>query len=137
LWATALALLAFAVVGVFEPPEFQTPLHNQLIVWAWLLSLVCFSASVLHLAGWTLPRPAGLLAGLRAHRLEAAGVLALGLVALALRTYLLTEHPYAFIHDEGSMGLEALSLLNGARSDLFGVGGSSNPMWTFLPLRCR
>jgi 4-amino-4-deoxy-L-arabinose transferase-like glycosyltransferase len=133
LWATGLVLLAFSVAGVVEPTPGQATLHNSLVVAAWALAVVVFSLSVLYLSEWRLPSLAALAAGLRAHWLEVVGVLALGLLALAFRGYALTTLPYSFIHDEGSMGIEAVNLLNGTRTDLFGVGWSSNPMWAFVP----
>jgi hypothetical protein len=131
LWVTSLALLWLAVLGVDAVDP--TAAHNYLTVLAWLLSIGAFSYSVLRVAGWRSPSLRQALTAARAHQLEILGVAGLGALALGLRVYMLTTHPYAFIHDEGSMGQEAVNLLNGTRTDLFGVGWSSNPMWAFLP----
>jgi 4-amino-4-deoxy-L-arabinose transferase-like glycosyltransferase len=111
----------------------QTTLHNYLLVLAWFLSIAAFGFSVLRMVGWRPPRLAPLIAGARANWPEILGVVLLGLLALAFRIYLLTDHPYAFINDEGATGREAVKLLNGTRTDFFGVAWSTQPMLAFVP----
>jgi 4-amino-4-deoxy-L-arabinose transferase-like glycosyltransferase len=131
LWFTSLMLLFLAVQGVRA--ENPTPALNRCVAITWLLSVAAFGYSVLRSVGWRPPRLAALAAGLRAHRLEVLAAVGIGLAALALRTYQLTDHPYAFINDEGSVGLEAVDIWHGWGVNLFTAGWSGYPRWAFVP----
>jgi Dolichyl-phosphate-mannose-protein mannosyltransferase len=133
LWFTSLMLLFLAVQGVRTAQP--TPGLNRVVAITWLLSVAAFGYSVLRTVGWQPPRLAALAAGLRVHRLEVLAVVGIGLAALALRTYQLADHPYAFINDEGSVGLEAVDIWHGWGVDLFTAGSANaaSSKWAFVP----
>lgn len=100
-------------------------------------ALLAWAAAIgLLLAGaWRLaaPRPAIGLAALRAARWELVAVLALTLLALALRAYALARIPQNFGGDEGEMGMNARAILQGLVDDPFATGWLGHPnMWFFL-----
>jgi 4-amino-4-deoxy-L-arabinose transferase-like glycosyltransferase len=128
---------AYWLVGAAAACGIAAPWVNTLLAaqpWAGLLAWA--AAIGLLLAGaWrlTTPRPAISRASLRAARWEIATVLALTLLALALRAYLLERLPQNFGGDEGEMGMNARAVLHGGVRDAFATGWLSHPnLWFFL-----
>ena len=93
----ALAVLVALMVPYTDPPAAER--WEQLIVW--LSSVILFIISVLRSTAWRPPGWRTLLNGIRDHRGEIIGLLALCLFALALRLVDLEHHPYPFSNDEG------------------------------------
>ena len=86
----ALAVLVALMVPYTDPPAAER--WEQLIVW--LSSVILFIIGVLRSTAWRPPGWRTLLNGIRDHRGEIIGLLALCLVDLE-------HHPYPFSNDEG------------------------------------
>ena len=131
LWLTCLLLWLYVVTQVNHGD--LAPAEQYLVDAAWLASVALYSWCVLRLAHWQWPGWAALRSWAWALRREAAAVAFLALLALAVRTYDLAWHPYAFVNDEGEVGKAALEILHGLHPNLFASGWSGQPLWSFVP----
>ncbi len=127
-WLTAAGLALLTTSYTIRPQAAQA--NGYALAFAWILSLVLFSYSVLRQAGWQPPR---LDAWLSQNRPELAAVLFLLILAIALRIYDLEIHPYSMVNDEGEMGKGALCLLRGECRNIFAIGWASQPYVAYLP----
>ena len=125
----ALAVLVALMVPYGDPPQAER--WEQLIIW--LASVILFTTGVLRSTAWHPPGWRTLLNGIRAHRGEIIGLLALCLFALALRLVDLEYHPYPFSNDEGWVGIDARTLLQAGFNSFFRVGYGTQPLLTFVP----
>jgi 4-amino-4-deoxy-L-arabinose transferase-like glycosyltransferase len=128
-WLAVVILSATSVINVAD--DFTSPATDR-------LAAVTFVGSVclgLVAAWWGRLGLAGidLITGIRANRLEAGVVTALLLIALALRTSGLSDHPYPWTGDEASIGSEAGRILDGSITNYFDTGWSSQSNWSFVP----
>lgn len=129
-----LALILAALVALMVP--YNNPNSNERweTLLGWLFSILLFCAGVLRTSGWRPPAWKEVVAGLRKHWIEIAGVATLMLAALLARTVDLEFLPYAFANDEGWVGIEARNLLAGNTMNFFRVGWSAQPLLSFLPV---
>lgn len=127
-WLTAAGLALFTISYTIRPQAAQD--NGYALAFAWILSLVLFSYSVLRQAGWQPPR---LDARLSQNRPELAAVLSLLILAIVLRIYDLEIHPYSMVNDEGEMGKGALCLLRGECRNIFAIAWASQPYVAYLP----
>ena len=130
LWTAVSALLMVSVFYVAD--HFKSPQTDRIAAVAWLSS---FSLGML--ATWGRPSWAEnhrvLLERLRANRTESALLLVVILLAFAVRTINLVDHPYPWSGDEASIGTEATRILSGEITNFYDTGWSSQPNWSFLP----
>jgi hypothetical protein len=97
----------------------------------WLFGVAALAVAFVFLPSRSGAR--GWRAALTRGRAEVLLVLALTLVALGLRTVNLTQVPYPFAGDEGSVGQEGQRILTGTQSNLFITGWQSEASMSFLP----
>ncbi len=128
---TSLVLLGFVISGVQSKDP--NPTTHWIILGAWVLNCLTFSATILIGSRWRPPRSSEIWTWMHAHWIEVAGISMIILAALILRLYNLSEHPYPPFNDEGWVGVEGLDFLRGTTTDFFGTGWSSQPNLSFLP----
>ncbi len=97
-------------------------------VLVWLAGIALYSAAWLH------PPRRDWRAWLHGHRLELWGLATLTLIALLLRITAVDIWPWAIAGDEGSMGLEAVRVINGELRSPFVTGWLSHPTLYFFLL---
>ncbi len=98
---------------------------------AWIVGIGALAAGLVVLparARWPAWR-----AALAAARLEFLAVLGLTGLAFLLRVLFLTQIPYPFAGDEGSIGQEGQRILSGALTNMFITGWQSEASMSFLP----
>ena len=116
---TSLVLLGFVISGVRS--QDPNPTTQWIILGAWVLNILVFSATILIGSRWR-PLPlSGIWTWVHAHWIEVAGISMIVLAALILRLYDLSAHPYPPFNDEGWVGVEGLDFLRGANTNFFGL----------------
>jgi len=130
----AAAMLAAPVASAYAAAmasarPVDAPRWDLLAIWAGAVAL-----SVGALVSWrTVPaRLRGTAAALLRHPGEAALVTGLALAALLLRVVRLETIPYVLSGDEASMGLEAVGVMEGTRTNPFITGWLSHPTLYFF-----
>lgn len=130
LWITNLAL-SFILIDSIDlklPPE-----TSYLFLGLWLANILLLCWNVMRAAEVALPSQEQVKNWVRTHWQEIVLVLVIGVAALLVRTIDLTNYPYAFINDEGEIGMEAIHILNGEKDSFFATGWSGQPLLSFLP----
>ncbi len=100
----------------------------SLAIFLWLAGIA------LYAAGWLRPRRPNWRDWALSHRLELWIIVTLTLVAFLLRITAVDIWPWAIAGDEGSMGLEAVRVLNGELRTPFVTGWLSHPTYYFFLL---
>lgn len=124
LTGAGLLLGAVAVFQLREPPQDYWPAF-----WTWLAGILfCLVATLPGLTdGW-----AGFRGAMRGIGLwEVLAVLALAVLALALRGWKIDTIPWTVGGDEGSQGLWARDVIAGRSPNMFGLGWLSVPNMSF------
>ena len=78
-------------------------------------------------------KPTLLFKKIRTNRIEVTILTLIVLMAFALRTIVLTSHPYPWSGDEVAIGIEARRILSGEVTNYFETGWSSQSNWSFTP----
>jgi 4-amino-4-deoxy-L-arabinose transferase-like glycosyltransferase len=128
---SSLLLLAYALPRVDNPG--LAGAQNYLTLAAWLLSIACFSTSVLWAVRWRLPAIRSIAGFLRTNKGEVAFVLGLTVLALGLRLIKLDQYPYPALKDESTLGVEATGIAQGKLTNLFVPGWSLDPLLSSVP----
>jgi 4-amino-4-deoxy-L-arabinose transferase-like glycosyltransferase len=130
LWIVIISLLMLSVLYIAD--NFKSTETDRIAAVAWTTSFVLGL-----LVTWTIglqPNNSGtLIDKIKAKRMEILMLLIVLLIAFALRTIGLSEHPYPWSGDEASIGSEAIHILNGEVTNFFETGWSSQPNWSFVP----
>jgi 4-amino-4-deoxy-L-arabinose transferase-like glycosyltransferase len=130
LWTIVLSLLTISVSYVAD--DFVSVETNRLAALMWvgsvILGLLIVWRKSLHP-----DKPRLFLEGIKTHRTELIVLTLILVLAFALRTIDLTNHPYPWSGDEASVGKEARRILNGEVTNFFDTGWSSQPNWSFVP----
>jgi hypothetical protein len=131
-WITSLGLAGLVMWGVvkFNP---TLAAAGWLLLAGWLASLMLFTSNVLRRAGGRWPTRRQWQAWWDAHWRECLILTLVGGLAFIIRVIHLELIPYAFLNDEGEIGLEGLRLLRGEHLTLFKVGWAAQPLLSFLP----
>ncbi len=130
-WAVIFSLLSISVVYVADNIRSSSTDRIAEIAWVGsvLLSLwIIWRKSFFNRREWE-----DLIQKLRAHRKELIILLSITTLAFALRTLILSSHPYPWSGDEVSIGIEARRILQGEVTNYFETGWSSQPNWSFIP----
>jgi 4-amino-4-deoxy-L-arabinose transferase-like glycosyltransferase len=130
LWTIVICLLGVSVFYVAD--NFVSVDTNRVAAVTWVCSVILGSVVVWGKQLQTI-NIRSLQAGIRANRVELILLLAIVLLAFALRTIDLTTHPYPWSGDEASVGKEALRIINEEVTNFFDVGWSLQPNWSFVP----
>lgn len=130
LWTIVVSLSAVSVFYVAD--NFISPETNRAAAIAWVSSVILGMLTVWR-TGFQSDNVRALRQELNANRREYLVLLAILVVALAVRTIDLTTHPYPWSGDEASVGKESLRILSGEVTNFFDTGWSSQPNWSFVP----
>jgi 4-amino-4-deoxy-L-arabinose transferase-like glycosyltransferase len=130
-WVVIASLLSISVLYVAD--NFKSPNTDRIAEIAWLGSvtlslLITWRKKLFRIHEWK-----NLFQKLQANRTELIILLFTMAMALALRTWALTAHPYPWSGDEASIGIEARRILQGEITNYFETGWSSQPNWSFIP----
>ena len=130
LWLTnlCLSLIILASIGRELPPW-----SSYLFLGLWVVNILLFCWNILQVAHFSLPRRDEIREWWRAHYLEVLLIALIGLAALLIRTIDLANYPYAFINDEGEVGMEAFRILRGEVVSFFNTAWAGSPSLAFLP----
>ncbi|MCW5848668.1 MAG: glycosyltransferase family 39 protein [Anaerolineae bacterium] len=127
-WRFGLILVGIGVAvfnyGLLWSKNAATPYTDAVILW--LVSIACLVAAC---ATRPLPNPVAVIAR---HRREALLVLALTVVAAALRLAYLGAIPDIISGDEGRMGQMTLSVVNGTLKDPFATTFGHSTLYIFV-----
>jgi 4-amino-4-deoxy-L-arabinose transferase-like glycosyltransferase len=130
LWMTVVSLLMVSVFYVAD--NFKSPQTDRIATIAWLGGSILGMIIIWGKRFWSKLGPT-LLEKIRANRVEFIVLLIVLLLAFALRTISLIDHPYPWSGDEASIGTEGTRILSGEITNFFETGWSSQPNWSFLP----
>jgi 4-amino-4-deoxy-L-arabinose transferase-like glycosyltransferase len=129
-WMTVVSLLMVSVFYVLD--NFKSPQTDRIAAIAWLSSITLGMITIWGRRSWSKLGPT-LLEKIRANRTEFIFLLVIMLLAVAVRTTSLIDHPYPWSGDEASIGTEGTRILSGEVTNFFETGWSSQPNWSFLP----
>lgn len=130
LWAFVMSLLTVSVFYVAD--HFESVQTDRIAAVAWVVSVILGLLTVWGKPSWGgNPRP--LWERVKADRKELILLLVVILLAFALRTIDLINHPYPWSGDEASIGAEASRILSGETTNFFETSWSSQSNWSFLP----
>ncbi|MGZ9226623.1 MAG: ArnT family glycosyltransferase, partial [Anaerolineales bacterium] len=130
LWTIIIGLLMLSVFYVAD--NFKSTETDRIAAVAWTTSFILGL-----LVTWIVqaqPNHSGtLIDKIKTNRTEILVLSIILVIAFALRTIGLSEHPYPWSGDEASIGSEAIRILNGEVTNFFETGWSSQPNWSFVP----
>ncbi|HEX5809765.1 MAG TPA: glycosyltransferase family 39 protein [Anaerolineales bacterium] len=130
LWTIVFSLLSISVFYVAD--NFKSADTDRVAAITWVVSVILGLVIV-----WWKWKPmegtSSLLGQIRTNRIELVCLLLVLLLALAVRTLDLTNHPYPWSGDEASIGTEGMRILDGEVTNFFETGWSSQPNWSFVP----
>ncbi|HET6824152.1 MAG TPA: glycosyltransferase family 39 protein [Anaerolineales bacterium] len=129
-WAVVVGLLTLSVFYVAD--HFESAQTDRIAAIAWLGSVILGLFIVWGKPSWA-EHDRSLMERIRANRTEVILLLVVLLLAFAVRTIDLINHPYPWSGDEASIGSEANRILNGEVTNFFETGWSSQPNWSFFP----
>ena len=130
LWMIVSGLLLVSVFYVAD--NFKSVQTDRIAAIAWAVSVLLGLFTICGKPSWTVNRGT-VLEKIRANHTELILLSVVILLAFAVRTIDLTNHPYPWSGDEASIGTEANRIRNGEITNLFETGWSSQPNWSFLP----
>ncbi len=126
----ALAAVAAIIFCTFASQGPRPDDNYWVTFYAWLAAIAALTIAFVLIPAW------GSWKGLRARLWRSrATILIVGvltLLAFALRAYDIVNIPFPFGGDEGSIGQEAIRILNGEVSNMFRSGWSSEASLSFL-----
>ncbi len=132
-WLAA-GMMTIAIVGWFQAVHlslYREPTLAERGFLLWVTSLTLFVGGLLLYFG---RRPRTWRHHLWAARFEVAGIGGLTLLALLLRVTHVDVTPYPLQGDEGSVGTEAVRIVQGRVVNMFHAGWSGQPNLSFLPV---
>jgi 4-amino-4-deoxy-L-arabinose transferase-like glycosyltransferase len=130
LWMAVISLLMVSVFYVAD--NFNSAQTNRIASITWLVSVILAMITIWGKRFWLRFGPT-LSEKIRANRTEFILLVIVLLLAFAMRTISLIDHPYPWSGDEASIGTEGIRILNGEITNFFDTGWSSQPNWSFLP----
>jgi hypothetical protein len=130
LWLAVISLLMVSVFYVAD--NFNSAQTNRIASITWLVSVILAMIMIWGKRFW-LRLGSTLFERIRANRAEFILLVIVLLLAFAMRTISLIDHPYPWSGDEASIGTEGIRILNGEITNFFETGWSSQPNWSFLP----
>jgi 4-amino-4-deoxy-L-arabinose transferase-like glycosyltransferase len=128
-WTVVASLLLVSVFYVAD--NFKSPQTDRIAAVGWVTSVILGLVMIWGKPSWV-QNPSALLERMRANRTEFIFLLIVLVLAFALRTMDLVNHPYPWSGDEASIGTEAGRILSGEITNFFETGWSSQPNWSFL-----
>jgi 4-amino-4-deoxy-L-arabinose transferase-like glycosyltransferase len=129
-WTIVLSLLTISVSYVVD--NFVSRETDRLAAVAWACSVI-LGLAVAWRGSLQLGKARLLVERVKAHRTELLLLAFILILAFALRTIDLSNHPYPWSGDEASVGKEARRILSGEVTNFFDTGWSSQPNWSFIP----
>ncbi|MGZ9163563.1 MAG: ArnT family glycosyltransferase [Anaerolineales bacterium] len=130
LWTIIIGLLMLSVFYVAD--NFKSTETDQIAAVAWTTSFI-LGLLVTWIAQLQPSHSGTLIDKIKTNRTEILVLSIILVIAFALRTIGLSEHPYPWSGDEASIGSEAIRILNGEVTNFFETGWSSQPNWSFVP----
>jgi 4-amino-4-deoxy-L-arabinose transferase-like glycosyltransferase len=129
-WITCLGI---SVVLGYSVATASASLHGPLLASIWLINIALSVVTVLIALNMRLPNLQTVHQWGYDHRRELSGVLIILFIAFMLRFWNVELHPYAFMNDEGEMGLVAYCMKVGNCNNLFEMGWAGQPILAFVP----
>ena len=128
-WTVVASLLLVSVFYVAD--TVKSAQTDRIAAIGWVASVILGLVMIWGKSSW-LSKPSTLLERMKANRTEFLFLLVVIVIAFALRTMDLVDHPYPWSGDEASIGTEAGRILSGEITNFFETGWSSQPNWSFL-----
>lgn len=128
-WTTCMGLSIILAYSMATSPN---P-NGLLLTMIWLLNIVLLIVSVCISINWQPPAIEVIKQWFRTHFWELIGVLMLVLAAFMIRFWNIELHPYAFMNDEGEMGISAICIQQGICDNPFEIGWAAQPVLAFVP----
>lgn len=128
-WTTCFglsAILAYSTATLSHP-------DGPLLTMIWLLNIALLIASVCVSINWQPPAFEMIRQWFRTHVWELIGIMILVLAAFMIRFWNIELHPYAFMNDEGEMGMSAICIQQGRCNNPFEIGWAAQPVLAFMP----
>ena len=129
-WAIVAGLITLSVFYVAD--HFESAQTDRIAAIAWVGSVILGLFIVWGKPSWA-ENYRSRMERIGANHTEVILLLVVLLLAFAVRTIDLINHPYPWSGDEASIGSEANRILNGEVTNFFETGWSSQPNWSFLP----